>query len=270
VASLISALQLYVRLISISLRGQMQYRASFVMLTIGDFVTTGIEFISVWVLFQRFNTVGGWTFNEITLFHGTGCLAFAVADAFSAGFDRFGEMVKAGDFDRSLLRPRSTALQLAGQELTLRRIGRFSQVLFVFAYAVSVLDIVWTPDKVVLALTSIIGGAATFYAIVVFQATLAFWTTEGLEITNAAVYGGVETIRYPLDIYADWFRKLFTFVIPLACVNYYPMLAVLGRVETGDPGYLLSWLSPVVGYAFLYISLRIWRVGVRHYTSTGS
>ena len=47
-------------------------------------------------------------------------------DAFSAGFDRFGAMVKAGDFDRLPLRLRSTALQLAGQELTLRLIGALS------------------------------------------------------------------------------------------------------------------------------------------------
>lgn len=265
-----NALALYLRLVAVSVRAQMQYRASFVMLTIGDFVTTGIEFVSVWVLFERFDTVRGWTFDQVALFYGTACLAFAVADAFSAGFDRFGGMVKAGEFDRLLLRPRTTELQLAGQELTLRRIGRFSQALFVFIYAVTVLDIDWTGQKVVLVLTSIVGGAATFYAIIVLQATLAFWTTEGLEIANAAVYGGVETIRYPLDIYRDWFRKLFTFVIPLACVNYYPMLGVLGKVEPGSPYDLLSWLSPFVGFAFLALSLRIWRFGVRHYTSTGS
>ena len=263
------ALSLYIRLVAVSMRGQMQYRASFVMLTIGDFVTTGIEFVSVWVLFERFDTVRNWTFEEVALFYGTACLAFAVADAVSAGFDRFGLMVKAGNFDRLLLRPRSTALQLAGQELTLRRIGRFSQALFVFIYAVSVLEIDWSLNRSLLVLTSVIGGAATFYAIIVLQATLAFWTTEGLEIANAAVYGGVETIRYPLDIYRDWFRKMFTYVIPLACVNYYPMLSVLGKT-TGSTDELLSWLSPVIGFSFFFLSLQIWRFGVRHYTSTGS
>ncbi len=264
------AIRIYTRLIAISLRAQMQYRASFVMLTIGDFVTTGIEFISVWVLFDRFKAVQGWSFQEVALFYGTAALSFAIADAFTAGFDRFGQTVKAGEFDRLLLRPRSTALQLAGQELTLRRIGRFSQAFLVLAWAVWVLDIDWTMQRSMLVVSSIIGGAATFYAIVVFQATLAFWTTEGLEIANAAVYGGVETIRYPLEIYQDWFRKLFTYVIPLACVNYYPMLAVLGRVTTSDPVYFFSWLSPLVGFLFLLISLRVWLFGVRHYTSTGS
>jgi ABC-2 type transport system permease protein len=264
------ALRLYSRLVAVSMRAQMQYRSSFVMLTIGDFVTTGIEIIAIWALFDRFHYVQGWSFNEIALFYGSAGLAFAVADAFSAGFDKFSNLIKGGDFDRLLLRPRSTALQLAGQELTLRRIGRFSQAFLVFGYAVSVLDINWSAQQILLVLASIIGGSATFYAIIVLHATMTFWTTEGLEITNAAVYGGVETIRYPLDIYQDWFRKLFTFVIPLACVNYYPMLAVLGKIQPGNSTYILSWLSPIVGLMFLLLSLRVWLFGVRHYTSTGS
>ena len=47
------------------------------------------------------------------------------------------------------------------------------------------------------------------------QATLAFWTTETLEIVNTVSYGGVETAQYPLSIYRPWFRHFFTFVVPL-------------------------------------------------------
>ncbi|HAA77802.1 TPA: hypothetical protein DCE37_22070 [Candidatus Latescibacteria bacterium] len=49
-------------------------------------------------------------------------------------------------------------------------------------------------------------------------------------MANAAVYGSVETIRYPLEIYQDRFKQLFTFIIILACVNYYFLLAVLGHI----------------------------------------
>jgi ABC-2 type transport system permease protein len=38
-------LQLYGRYIAVSLRSQMQYRASFIMLSLGQFMATGIEFI---------------------------------------------------------------------------------------------------------------------------------------------------------------------------------------------------------------------------------
>ena len=45
---------------------------------------------------------------------------------------------------------------------------------------------------------------------------------------NVLTYGGVETAQYPLSIYDVAFRRLFTFVIPLGCIGYFPIVAVLG------------------------------------------
>jgi ABC-2 type transport system permease protein len=61
-----------------------------------------------------------------------------------------------------------------------------------------------------------------------------------------------------------------TFVVPVGCVTYLPMLAAMGRTDPlGAPGWVLP-LAPLAGFAFLGLALFIWRFGVRHYTSTGS
>jgi ABC-2 type transport system permease protein len=172
--------------------------------------------------------------------------------------------------DRLLLRPRSTVVQLAGYEFTLRRIGRLAQGLLVLAWASATLEIDWTVARLGLVAFTVVGGAFLFYGLIVLQATLAFWTTETLEIINAVTYGGVGAAQYPLVIYSEWFRVLFTYVIPLACISYYPALAILGRVDTLGSTPLFQWLSPAVGIAFLGVSLIIWQFGVKHYKSTGS
>jgi ABC-2 type transport system permease protein len=248
----------------------MQYRASFVMLSFGTFVVTFVEFVAILVLFDRFNTLQGWRLQEVAFLYGLVNVAFTVADSSTRGFDVFGVMVKSGDFDRLLLRPRSTALQLAGQELTLRRVGRLAQGLFVLLWASAALDLDWTLPRVVLALGAIAGGAALFAGLIVLQATLAFWTTETLEIMNAVTYGGVETTQYPLAVYRPWFRDFFTFVVPLATVSYYPAIAILGRPDPLGSSLLFQYLSPLTGVVFLLVALQIWKVGVRHYRSTGS
>src|SRR5256885_14819444 len=60
---------------------------------------------------------------------------------------------------------------------------------------------------------------------------LSFWTVESLEAANVLSYGSVEAAQYPLALYAQWFRRLLTFAVPLACVAYYPALAVLGKPD---------------------------------------
>ena len=252
------------------MRAQMQYKASFVMASIGHFVITLSEFIAVAALFARFGTLRGWTLPEAGLLYGIVSLAFASAEAAARGFDLFPNMVKSGDFDRLLLRPRSTVLQLLGQEFQLMRIGRFSQGLVVLVWSACKLGAIWTPAKVLLVVSSVFGGACMFSGLFVLQATMAFWTIESLEMMNTMTYGGVETAQYPLNIYAPWFRRFFTFVVPLACVNFFPSMAILGRAESSGIPIIACWLAPVVGALFLVAALQAWRVGVRHYRSTGS
>lgn len=267
---MLDGLRLYGRYIDISFRSQMQYRASFVMLSVGHGLMTGLEFLGIWALFDRFAALDTWSLPEVAFFYGLINIAFALCDACSRGFDAFAATVKSGDFDRLLLRPRSTALQLAGQELTLKRIGRIAQGLVVLLWAADALELAWTPDKLLLVAFAILGGACLFYGLLVLQATLAFWTTESLEIVNAVTYGGVETAQYPLAIYREWFRRFFTYVIPLACVSYYPALGILERPDPLGSGPLFQWLAPTIGLLFFAICLRVWQVGVRHYRSTGS
>ena len=262
--------RLYFRYIGISVRSQLQYRASFILQAAGQMAVTGIEFLGVWALFQRFGGLRGWSIGEAAVFYGLINLSFALADAFARGFDTFAVMVKSGDFDRLLVRPRSTALQVAGQELTLRRSGRMAQGVLVLGWGIAAVDVTWSPAEGGLLVLALAGGVCLFTGLVILQATSAFWTTESLEVWNAFTYGGVYMSQYPVSIYRPWFRKFFTYVIPLACVSYYPVVAILDRPESNAVPLSLQWLVPLSGVLFLAAALALWRVGVRHYRSTGS
>ena len=57
---------------------------------------------------------------------------------------------------------------------------------------------------------------------------------------------------------------IVTFLIPYACIQYYPLLFLLGR---GKDWYAIL---PLAGFLFLIPCYALWRIGVRHYQSTGS
>jgi ABC-2 type transport system permease protein len=266
----VRALRLYGRYASISLRGQLEYRASFVMQALGQFLVTGLEFVAILMLFDRFGQIRGWTLYEVAFLYGLISISHASGDAIARGFDVFDTMIKYGEFDRLLLRPRSTVLQLFGQELTLRRIGRFGQGAAVLLFAFHGLDIEWSVARGLLFAAAVAGGACLFIGLIVLQATSAFWTTESLEMWNAFTYGGVTMSQYPIVIYRSWFREFFTFVIPIACINYFPGVAILGRPDPLGTPMWFQCVAPAAGPAFLFIALQIWKVGVRHYQSTGS
>lgn len=264
-------LRLYGRYVATSIRAQLAYPGSFLMMTFGQFAVTVIEFVGVWALFQRFGHIRGWTIGEVALFYGLVNMTFSVSDSVTRGFDVFGStFVKTGGFDRLLLRPRSTTLQLLGYELRLTRIGRLVQGAAVFAIGAHLAHFQWSAPTVALLAWAVVGGAALFSGLFILQATLAFWTVESLEAVNILTYGGVATAEYPLNVYAGWLRNFLIYVVPIGCVTYFPMLAALHRHDSlGTPDWFLP-LSPAAGLAFLAVSLWIWGLGVRRYTSTGS
>ncbi|MDA1301547.1 MAG: ABC-2 family transporter protein [Proteobacteria bacterium] len=263
---------LYGRYISISIMSQMQYKLSFLLAVVSQLLVTSLGVLGIWVMFSRFGSLGGWGLHEVLVFYGLVNVAFAIADALATGFDRFGsEYIRQGGFDRLLLRPRSVSLQLLGHELALRRLGGFTQGLIVLTWGLGHLDVPFDPATLLFTLYIIGCAVCLFLAIFILQATLSFWTVESIELMNTMTYGGVEASQYPMSIYEPWFRHFFTFVVPLACVTYFPVLVLLGRDDPVGTSRWFQMLCPLAGPIFLMVSIQVFeRLGVRYYTSTGS
>lgn len=264
------SIKLYFKYVRLSIESQLQYKASFIMMSCGHFLITFIDFLGIWVLFERFGNLKGFTFPEAALFYGIVHMAFAITEGWTRGFDIFPRLVRMGDFDRILLRPRTTVLQILGHNFQIMRIGRFLQGFVVLIWAIYKLNISWTLSKTLLLVGSIIGGNFLFSGLIVLQATISFWSIQSLEIMNSFTYGGVEAAQYPISIYRTWFRKILIYIIPLATVNYFPAMSIIEKTDfLGYPTWI-GWISPFIGFVFFLLSLFVWRFGVLHYTSIGS
>jgi ABC-2 type transport system permease protein len=262
--------RLYRRLIGARLRAQLQYRVSFVLGTFATVAFSVTELLAVLAMVRHVPHLAGWTLPEVTFLFGLSYLAFALAELVAAGFDGFQRYVLEGTFDRVLVRPLGTFFQIFASDLALRRVGRAASGLVACAFAVPALDVVWTVDRVAVLVLGIVSGIGIYTAIFVIGAASAFWTIQSVEAVNIFTNGGNMITSYPIDIFDQFLRRFITFVVPLAFINYYPALYVLGR---SDPLGLPDWAglaAPLAALAMGAVATAIWSAGVRRYTSTGS
>lgn len=260
-------MRLYFKYFSIQLRSVMQYKVSFFLTTIGQGLTTFFAFLSMYFLFVRFGSIKGYTFNEVLLCFSTIFMSFALAECFGRGFDAFSGIIGNGEFDRIMVRPRNEILQVIGTRIELTRIGRLLQAFAIFIYAINTSNVVWSADKICTLTLMIAGGVCLFFGLFMVYAAICFFTLEGLEFMNIFTDGGRELAQYPLNIYKEWVLKFFTFVIPLAFINYYPFLYIIDK----NHGYgVFYMMSPIIAALFLVPSYILWCFGVKHYKSTGS
>jgi ABC-2 type transport system permease protein len=258
-------MRLYIKYFSIHLKSQMQFKTSFFLTAIGQFLTSFSAFLSIYFMFERFNQVEGFEYTEVLLCFAVILMAFSLAECFARGFDTFSAMIGNGEFDRILIRPRSLILQVLGSKIEFSRIGRLIQALIVFAYAIPASRVTWTYDKILTLVLMIVSGVFVFSGLFVIYASLCFFTTEGLEFMNIFTDGGREFGRYPFSIYGESVLRFFTYVIPLALIQYYPFLYLIGRSENK-----LYMFLPLAALLFLIPCYGLWRLGLRHYKSTGS
>ncbi|MBI3962354.1 MAG: ABC-2 family transporter protein [Deinococcus sp.] len=263
-------LRLYLALISVRIRAQMQYRASFALDVLGTCFGTFVSFITLAAVFGRFGNIGGWKLGEVAFLYGLVETSLAVADMLFGGFDTpfFSELIRRGTLDQLLLRPLSLVLQVFGADFVLRRLGRIAQGVFVFGLGLYLTDLAWTPLKGLYLPLVFVSTVAFFGSLFVMGATLCFWTVQPAEVMNIFTYGGSEMLSYPMHIYSDWLRRFFTFVVPAALLVYYPTLYFLDKPDPS--GSFLPFLAPLAGWGMLALSFACWQVGLRHYQSTGT
>lgn len=263
---------IYFRLIGVQIRSQMQYRLAFILDATGTALITILTFATLAFVFQRFGNIAGWKLGEVAFLFGMVEAAFGVMDMLFSGFDpqNFGKQVRLGRMDQLLLRPVDITVQIFGSEFILRRLGRISQGLVVLGIAIGMADIHWTFLKLIF-MPVVFGSLVCFFGgLFIIGATTTFWTYESIEAINILTYGGSEMMSYPMNIYQNWLRKFFTYIIPAIFLVYYPALYILGKPDPLHMPAFAPLLAPIVGLGILLIALLFWNYGLRHYQSTGT
>lgn len=252
------------------IRSALAYPASFVLMLVSSMLITVMDFVAILLMFSHLSSFGGFTLGEIALLYATASMTLGLADLFTGSIERIGERIRTGSLDVYLIRPVPAFLQTAADGFALRRLGRPLQAGVVLGFALNRIDVDWTVARGIMLVVSMIAGSVIFGAIFVLGAAFQFLSVDSAELANSFTYGGHTLTQYPLSVFGKEIVRAVTFVVPLAFVNYYPVLYVLGKpAPLGLPSWI-GLLSPLVAVAMVALAALAWRGGLRHYRSTGS
>jgi ABC-2 type transport system permease protein len=252
------------------IRAAAQYPVSMVLLALATAVVSVLDAAAILVLFSRAPRIAGFGVSEVLFLYGTSALSFACSDIALGTTERLGYHVREGTLDAMLVRPVSPLVQIATEGFTPRRLGKLVPAVLVLAFALSRLDIAWTPGRVAMIPVMVVSGAAIFSGLWVLTGAVQFVLVDSHGASKSLTYGGAFLTQYPMTMFARDFVRGVTFAVPLAFVNWQPALYVLDRPDPlGLPG-AARFASPAVAVAVCAAAALAWRAGLRHYRSTGS
>ncbi|MBE5874017.1 MAG: hypothetical protein E7287_06360 [Lachnospiraceae bacterium] len=259
------SIRLYFKYVSAVLTSTMQYKLSFLLMCIGRFIVAFSGFIGISFLFSGFTGIKNYSYGEVLLCFSIVQAAFSLSECLFSGFKGFSGLVKRGDFDRMLLRPRSLILQVIGSRFELGRIGPLLTAGITLIVGIRTCELHFNIMRITTMILMILGGMVLFSALFLLGATINFFSIEDGGIINVLTYGGKDHGKYPIDIYGEGLKKFCTYLIPYTLFQYYPLQYLLGKTDNAIYGFF-----PLGTIVFLGMCYAFWRFGVRNYKSCGN
>lgn len=254
-------MKLYLTYLRLHLKRQFQHRLSFFFLTFGQMAFTSTSLLMIYFLMDKTPDLFGYTRREVMVSGAIINLAFAVAECFARGFDQFGSFVRSGEFDRVVVRPVGEIAQIFMTTIDFTRFGRFIIALItliIVGHSYSLITWLYFEFLVMV-------GALIYGCIFILIGAVCFFTTENLEVFNIITDGSKEFGKIPYGFYGDSVLKFLTYIMPLALIQYYPLLVIF---QKRTEWWLL--LTPFLGTLIVIPTLLLWKWARSHYRSTGN
>lgn len=258
---------MYKKFVAMHLKSSFEYRLNAFLLVISTLAISLGELLSIYILFQQFESVGNWGFYDATFVFGVITATFAFSECFARGYDEFPTLIKHGDLDRMLVRPVSIHKQIFGSKIEFLKISRVILGIVICIIALVNMNISWNIWKVLVLISTFVCGFFVIWGVFLIGAGISVFTVENLEFVNVITDGSKELAFYPIDIYKKWLTRIFTFIIPIACFNYLPLCYLTGK---GTVPMVLCGIAPLLGSLFVIPCILFFNFCLKKYQSTGT
>lgn len=258
-------LRIYKKILAQDLKSKMSYRADFFISTIGMILTNVAGFVSFWIMFQNFPSVMGWTYNEMLFLYGFSLISLTPVQCLFDNNWSLRFYVYSGDFIKYCFRPINLFFYYMSEVFDIKGIGQFLFGFGTLIYAWNKLGLGVSIGIIIKLIVGLFTASLFMIALMNAAAASCFWiVNSGYLMITANRFK--DYAKYPATIFNPVFKFLFTFIIPIAFIAYYPSLLFLRPGEVP----LLTWLSPFIGMLFFLLSYFIWMKGAMSYDGTGS
>lgn len=263
-------MQFVVSMLRLHLATRLQYRENFAFSFLGVVIFHVTNLIFINVIFSHFNALGAWSQAEVIFLFGVSTLLQSLADMVFGNLRSVEELHLTGELDLYLSKPANPITLIALREFPETALSNLLVGFAVMLLGSSAGGMTWTFERTGWFVLWSVGAVLVNGGISLILASLAFHFVSAQRWFELKSLLQTEFGRYPLQIFNQSVRVVFTFIVPLAFTSYYPAAGLLGRLDTVPFTATLIYVTPLVGVIIFGFGLLVWHRGLRRYQSTGS
>lgn len=255
-------LKIYLKIIGQDIKSKMSYRADFFISIIGILFVNASGFISFWIIFKNFPTIMGWTYEEMLFLYGFSLIALTPMQCFFDNLWSLWGKVLSGEFIKYCFKPLNIYFYFTSETFDVKGLGQLAFGIVALAYSWSKMGLDFSFVILVKLLIGLVSASLFIIALMNIATAFCFSKMYIVDI----IYKFKDYARYPVTIFKGVFWVIFTFIIPVGFMAYYPSL---GFLDGKNPEFL-TYFTPIYGVVFFYLSYKLWMHKARKYSGTGS
>ncbi len=262
----LAELRIVAVLIQTNIRFRLAHRVDFLSAAGASAIGTVASFAFLPLLFSRVPLLGEWKPAEVVFLYGFSLIPLGLFNSVSMNLYEFPEkVVFEGRFDRLLLRPQSTMIQVLFDTMRVESLQETIVGIGLLAWASPRVGVTWGLARIAALALFAVSGAFVYVATFSALTAVSFRFEDRVGLVPP-VYNLIAFSRYPLTIYSIWIRVFLSTVIPFAFASFYPASRLLGRLDWTP----LAIASPIVGILAMVGASKLWEREVLRYSGSGT
>ncbi len=240
------------------------YEIDFYLGIIGFVIENLLNILMMFFMYTLVDKISGFSFNEMLLLYGTASLSFSVWRCFFINTLNIGSMIRRGTMDAFLLRPLNVLFQIMMSGFDDDAWGDlfFSILLIIYAGYRQDLNLIW----IVLLLLLCFSTSFIFAGLSILGSIFSFFT-GGMTDFSGIVYNVFQFSKYPIGIFGNFTKFIFTFCIPVAWVAAIPVQYIVQHQNINALSSLA--MAALISVVFFIFSAKLWNKILKTYVSTG-
>jgi viologen exporter family transport system permease protein len=258
------------RVYAMGVRSRLEYRVDLAVSVLVGLAWQLSTLAFLGVLLTHFSRLGELTAGGVILMYGIRLFAHALYVVVFLNLTTLPYVIESSRMDGYLLRPMPVLLQVLLTDFQLNGIGDLAIGTATLAAAISLAGIDWTVGSILFLVVTIIGGALLEAAVQLLISCLLLRSPATIQLSDwvdelMSTFGS-----YPLSVFPLVVQLVFTIVIPVAFIAYFPVRVLLGLAAADGPAKsALEYSSPALGIMLFVVALSTWNWALRHYHSVG-
>ena len=247
------------------IKAQMQYRADFLISSVGMFFSSLATLSIFVVLFNSIPSLAGWNLMEMVFIYAFYMIAISPMQILFDNTWNLRYQVQSGDFLKYYFRPLNMLFYYMSERFDMKGLTQLAAGIILLVYASLKLGLTWTLGKLLLLVVALFSASLVVVGLVVIAGCSAFWLVNSYPVL-ALSWRLREFAPYPISIFDGLFRFAFTFILPIGFMAFYPAQFFLRPADISPWFYL----TPVIGIALFALAYGVWTLGVNSYSGTGT